>query len=213
MPRVIFADNDIILKLAEYDLLHDACSLLDVESTKVFVLDSAKYVYADLKKKLQKGERVKPSFQGLDRAIDFVEAAAQITDKADIDWVEDHDNIDVGEAQLASWTVEAGGETCLLTSDKRFLKALAQANAGEHIFRGLHGRVICLEEVIKALIAELGFDHVRRRVASAPECDTGVQLVFGSKFDLPEEQVMEGFESMLGDVASVIGNDWLTRLD
>jgi len=212
MPRVVFADNDIILKLAEYDLLSDARSLLSVKSTEVVVLDSAKHVYAGLKKKLQRGESVKRSLQGLDRAIEFVEAATQITDKANIDWAEDHDNIDIPEAQLASWTVKTGGESCLLTGDKRFLKALAQADAGEHIFRGLHSRVICLEEVIRALIAELGFDNVRRKVASAPECDTGIQLVFGSTFDLPEEPVKDGLESMLRDITAVTGTGWLKRL-
>jgi hypothetical protein len=213
MPRIVFADNDIILKLAEYDVLPDMCSLLGVDSTKVKVLDPAKHIYARLKKRLEAGQNVQRSLQGLDRAIEFAEAATQLTDKADIDWTENRDSIDVGEAQLASWVVESDDGTCLLTSDKRFLKALAQADAGEHIFRGLYGRVICLEEIIKALIAELGFDHVRSRVASAPECDTGMQLVFGSRFDLPHEQVMEGIESMLRDVASVVGNGWLMRLD
>lgn len=212
MPRVVFADNDIILKLAEYDLLPDTCSLLGVDATEVVVLDSAKFIFARMKQKLQAGKDMKRSHHGLDRAIQFAEAAAHLTERADILWADDCDNIDIGEAQLASWVVESDDCTCLLTSDKRFLKAIAQAEAGKHIFEGLQGRAICLEEVIKALIALLGFEHVRDKIAASALCDTGMQLVFGSSFDLPQQQVMDGLESMLREVESVAGNSWLMRL-
>ncbi len=212
MPRIIFSDNDIILKLADYDLLPEACSVLGVDSTEIAVLDSAKYIFANLKKKLDSGDPIKYTASGLNRAVEFAKAAIQITRQVDIDWSEECDNIDIGEAQLATLAAETGSESLLLSGDKRFLVALAGAEKGEHIADGLRGRVICLEELIKALINEIGFDRVRLAVASAPDCDKGLHLCFGSRFDLPQDQVLDGLASMLSPIVAAHGMGWLGTL-
>ncbi|MCL4552507.1 MAG: hypothetical protein M1305_02980 [Candidatus Marsarchaeota archaeon] len=212
MPRVIFSDNDIILKLADYNILSETCSVLGVGSTEIAVLDSAKHVFANLRKKLDRGDPGSHTVAGLDRAIEFAKAATQITEQVSIDWAEEYDNINIGEAQLATWVVETVGESMLLTGDKRFLIALAGAPECRHIADGLRGRVICLEELIRALINEIGFDQVRTAIASVPDCDKGLHQVFGSRFDLPQDQVMDGLVSMLREIAVAHGDGWLGRV-
>ena len=42
---IVLADNDTILKLAAFDMLHAACSLLGVVPAEIRVLDTARYVF------------------------------------------------------------------------------------------------------------------------------------------------------------------------
>lgn len=209
---LIFADNDILLKLAEYDLLREACTALHAEPDRIRFQPSTKPSLVKTKEKLAKGKAIKYSQEGIDRAIAFVESAEQVTSAADLDWVEGFDGIDIGEAQLASWTCEAGNDSVLLTGDKRFMKAVARSHAAKALFDGLRGRVICLEEIICAIMLADGVDHVRKAVKAAPECDIAISLLFGSRFDLPDEQVWDGIESLLHDITKDVGDAWLKRL-
>ena len=212
MCDLIFADNDILLKLAEYDLLLNACTALRTESPKIRFQPSTKHVLLRMKDKSAKGRSVPYSTAAMDRAIAFVESAVCVTSAADLDWVQGVEGINIGEAQLASWTVEADEDSVLLTGDKRFLKALAGSSAAKAVFDALRGRVICLEEILRAVILSDGVDCVRKAVKAAPWCDTAISLVFGSRFDLPDEQVLGGIESLLRDIANVVGVGWLRRL-
>lgn len=72
--------------------------------------------------------------------------------------------------------------------------------------------MIGLEEILRAIMLADGVDCVRNAVKRAPECDTGISLVFGSRFDRPDEQVWDGIESLLRDIAAVVGDGWLKRI-
>jgi len=210
--RIVFCDNDVVLKLAEYNLLQDVCSVLAVGISEVIVLDSAKYYFNGLKRKLARGKDVAYSSTGLDRAIEIAENTVQMTSRVDIDWATECDNIDIGEAQLVSSAIAAGGDSILLTGDKRFIKAVLKTESTKHIASLLRGRIVCLEEIMRSLICNYGIDHIRKAVASAPRCDLGLQIVFGSRFDLPETQVLDGLASMINEINTAAECDWLMRL-
>jgi hypothetical protein len=71
---IVLSDNDIVLKLAAFDLLDAALSLLQVAPTEVYVLDTAKYVFRKNRDKFAG----KYTRAGMDRAIAFVENAQQV---------------------------------------------------------------------------------------------------------------------------------------
>jgi hypothetical protein len=186
--------------------------VLAVGISEVIVLDSAKYYFNSLKKKLTRGKDIAYSETGLNRAIEFAENSVQMTSRVDIDWATECDNIDIGEAQLVSSAIAAGGDSILLTGDKRFIKALLKTESTKHIANLLRGRIVCLEEIIRSLIINYGIDYIRKAVASAPRCDFGLQIVFGSLFDLPETQVLDGLASMINEINAAAQCDWLMRL-
>ena len=213
MSAVIFADNDILFKLAEYDLLDHACTVLQTEPSAVRVLPSAKYVLLDMKSKLEKGSPCKYSAAAISRASAFVECALPVTDSVDILWSEDVEHVDPGEAILSAAAVASGEDCLLLTGDKRFLKALSQAQSAKRIYDGLCGRVVCLEETLRVIMVTYGVSCVRKAVGASPDCDKAMSLVFGSRFDVPDGGVWAGVESLLRDVINVVGDGWLKRLD
>ena len=211
MDFVVFWDNDVILKLSEYNLLDDACNALGVASDQVRVLPSAKHYFLRMCQKIDKGGAGSYSVAGLERAISFAEQAHAVEDYSNLDWLADCDDIDIGEAQLATWAAGTAESALLLTGDKRFLKALARHDAARDVFYRLAGRVVCLEELVKALIEHLGFERVQEAVASSPQCDRALSNVFGSRFDLPESQVLAGLESLVRGITRDVGDNWLKR--
>lgn len=122
---LIFADNDILLKLAEYDLLQEACAALSTAPADIRFQLRMKYWIATEKSKLAKGNAASYSAAAFDRALAFAESGGYLSETVNIDWVEGTEDIDFGEAQLATWTIESGDASLLLTGDKRFMKALA----------------------------------------------------------------------------------------
>ncbi len=211
MGDLIFADNDILLKLAEYDLLQHACTALSTTPSSIRFQPATKHVILHMRDKAIKGKESPYSQRAFDRAIAFVESASYPTDRPNIDWAEGSEGIDFGEAQLASWAVEAD-DSLLLTGDKRFMKALAGSPAARHIFDGLRGRVVCLEEILRAIMRTDGVDCVRKAVKHAPKCDQAISFVFGSRFDLPDEQVWDGIDNLLREITAIVGVGWLRRI-
>jgi len=162
--------------------------------------------------KTSKGKLNKYSLVGIDRAISFVESTQPTVNYPNLDWSLDLDNIDIGEAQLATWAAESTTASLLLTGDKRFMKAIAIHQEANDIFSQLTGRVVCFEELVKHLIKHIGIDIVRKCVTNSPNCDGALSLVFGNRFDLPESQVIDGLDSMIQDIIKEVGATWLKCL-
>ncbi|MCX6345983.1 MAG: hypothetical protein NT018_13085 [Armatimonadetes bacterium] len=212
MGLVVFSDNDIILKLSEYNLLYNACDVLGVGLEQVMVLSTAIYIVGGLRDKVANGKNGKYTLAGLNRAIRFLESVYCVEDYPELSWFVAIDNVDIGEAQLATWAVDLNDCSMLLTGDKKFMNALANHPAARHIYDGLCGRVVCLEELIKALIRHMGFDHVRQAVASAPNCDQALNQAFGNRYDQPEAQVVEALDSHIRNILQDVGDGWLKCL-
>ena len=214
MGVVVFADNDVILKLSEYNLLREACDALAVEPAQVVVLNTAQHYFTRMRDKATGGKAAHYSLEGLDRAIGFAESAHRVEEYPNLDWAVGLDDVDLGEAQLATWAADTSDDCLLVSGDKRFIKALVLHKEGpaSRVFRRIAGRVVCFEELVRVLIARIGFQPVRAAVARCPGCDQSASIVFGSRFDLPVEQVVDGLESIIRDVARDAGEGWLRRL-
>lgn len=97
------------------------------------------------------------------------------------------EGIDPGEALLISATA-AEKAFCIVTADKRCLRALAASGMAATLSR-LEHRIICLEQLVVRLVQQsTDFAKVSRRITQAVSC---------------ESSVMEAFK--LADQAAVIG--------
>jgi hypothetical protein len=199
-----FCDNDIIHKLAAFDLLDVLPKLLGLTVADLRVLPTAKYQL--LTTKPDKAARRYGS-DVAQRIRQFLEVVTEVTDAPD---PEDEAalagllGVDAGEALLLA-ACSREPESLLITGDKRCLAAITAAASCVGLSERLAGRVVCLEQVIQAAIAAQGFEAVRARIVPAVSCDLAIRAVFGSGMQAEEANVAQGLDSYIADLRGRTG--------
>lgn len=218
---VLLWDNDILLKLAAFDLL-EAVSLA-LEGEEIFVLDTARY---RLRRQLEKPKRDTFSPKIIQAALNWCEAATPLTQAAppedeeallSASYLNDRGQtceIDGGELLLFSQAFRHP-EARLLTGDKRALFALGSHRAKNERAKGIHaglrGRVVCLEASIELCIAALGFEQVRAQIVPQRSCDIAMQIAFSSGLQTVETSAKAALDSYIRHEEKTLGADWLWR--
>ena len=193
-------DNDIIHKLAALDLVEDAIQTFGLTVGEVRVLATAPYRFFlnDPDRAARRwGSAVAPRIHALLRA------SQTLTDSPPppYDSLKRVLTIDAGEAQLLAFAA-VDPAARLFTGDKRALAGLATAPSCASVVASLQGRVVCLEQVVQAVIGAKGFEHVRSCAAQGLHCDTVLRIVFGSDQAASLETVEEGLRSYVGELRS-----------
>ena len=213
---ICFTDNDVLLKLAAWNLLEETLIVLETSRAEVFVLPAAHHKI----KKDRRGElAAKHGPEGIGRALDFIDSVQKVTQGSDAEEQAAMiavKGIDEGEELLFSATrdVEA---FFVATGDKNSLRALASAPTCASIYDRLCGRVICLEQIVAWLIPHVGFEEVRSRIVPFRECDQSMKSVFGSGSLAEQANVQRSLTSYIGTLRSEVGfllvddNEWITR--
>ncbi|MBN6684220.1 hypothetical protein [Escherichia coli] len=186
----VLLDNDVVLKLAQLDLLADGCKLLTSKYGQLYVLDTLFYQLRGKSALRRYGaealERVQQCLS--DRA--FLPFEELITDQRLIELQNNFENLDEGEMRLLQGLIN--NHDLLLSGDKRFLKAIAETGFIEEA--SLNNRFVCLEQVVCFLINELSLDHVNAKasIAFQGECrvDSALRTCIG--YGRTHEHVMEG---------------------
>ena len=191
---IVFADNDILYKLAAWDLLPLLTETIGAKQEQVRVLDTLRYILRKPPKYLSKYGEQMP--QMLARYIDGLPLLAA----DDFDECEtlpiDVSGIDEGERVLlaATSTVEAN-LFFVSTGDKNMMRSLAGAAGYETVTTRVRGRLVCVEQVLWLGMVRHGCEYIRARIALCPDCDKAVKIIFGSDLKSPEPQVENGFLS------------------
>ncbi len=201
---ICLSDNDIIYKLASCNLLEDALAGLDVASTDVYVLPTAKYKFGLARRSSAK--RASPdSDEVRTRIRDFLACVREIEvpgPPEELQLLSGVDGIDAGEAVLFSAT--ANFEDYLLaTGDKTSLRALATTPRVRPIAVRVRGHVICLEQIIHRVIQNFGFSYVKKKVLPAHVCDTALHVAFGSGREATEANVVAALDSYIWELRSL----------
>jgi hypothetical protein len=164
------SDTDIILKLAEFNLLHEALDVLHCKKKDVRVLPRVREVVST---KIGKYTR-----DGVSRAVKWV---ADIPIISDIDEQEQIllmavlmavriplgqriVKIDSGEAILLAATKPLGQDFLIATGDKSCIRALAACPTCQAIQQRVEGRIICLEQILIRLLDAHGYAFVQEKV-------------------------------------------------
>lgn len=202
----LYLDNDVIAKLAACDLLHEALASLESKTDDVRILSTLKYRYGLTNPQRRLKHERELGTEVLSRIESFVNSTGEIAaaDPAHLQAFEDTPAIDAGEAQLySSAASDAGG--LAVTGDKRSITSLATALACKEIAAQLQGRVICFEQVIQKVIADSGFETIKRKIVPAVDCDTALRAAFGSGLAAEERQVMRVLSAYVDDLRSKSG--------
>lgn len=174
----LFLDNDVLAKLASWNLLEEGVQACGFELADVRYLPTAPYWLGLADKKKCK---YPPEVQ---ERLKAMLAAGQPCDDDPVEEdaaLPEVPGIDPGEAILLVQAARSSG-SLLTTGDKNCIRAVVGAPAYADIMASLSGRVLCLEQVLLRAIAVLGFDEVKKRVVGSNqlELDTAVRAAFGS---------------------------------
>jgi hypothetical protein len=204
MALKLFVDNDVILKLAQYGLLHRLLELFSARTgtTEIFVLDSAQYKLLPKRGPLELCKTESAAAQ----ITAFLDSATKLTPEAiDLELVEVLNaapGIDPGEALLFAGAANSE-EGRVLTGDKRALLGLAEQDL-EQISPLLSNKVITLEALIQGFV-QLDHHTTQHCIRTNPRVDKALTNVFGVSIAAAEESIHAGLASYVGHVRKALG--------
>lgn len=195
-------DNDILLKLLAFDLFDEAILSLNLSSTSLRVLSTARFVFQ------QKRQQQRTyNDQIWQQALLLTEQCQSIPEPppeslldylAELQQLEPFRNsIDEGETELILAT-RYTPDFILLSGDKRCLSALPQIPT--EIYSRLAGRVVCLELLLLELMEQLGYETLRSRIQPALQYDKTAKVCFGYSRPATEAEARQALQSYLNDI-------------
>lgn len=189
---IVLADNDLILKLAQCELLDELPRLLRLESAKeVFVSPTARFQLLphSNEKALRKAGNG-ATLDALKRFFLDTKELPAIQNEALLASMEGIAGIDGGEQLLLAAMVELDHQPYLATGDKRALDAVA-AHEGSlpSVHAAIVDRVVTFESALLLALVEFGFPNVKQRLLACPKPDRMLSLVL--KDGMREQDLVE----------------------
>ena len=182
MPVRAIVDNDILVKGSCYGLLEELL-VSTGGAGSIGVLGSARFVVRDV---LSRDERISdsemaraywdaflPQCDELEPSPEEVDMATEFQEEATTQGVA----LDGGESLLCAIAI-VRPVSALITGDKRAIEAIQGLLRVVSVLATLAGRVICLEQIVGALVARLGPAIVRAAICAEPRADLALSLVF-----------------------------------
>lgn len=169
---ILLSDNDLIVKLAQCDLIDDTLASLDAKKQDCFVLNSLSYSLRlrDPDKSIQK---YVGSAQAYDRINELLESCSVLGESPLhyelLEHLQEIPEIDAGEQALFLHAFDQHVNSVsyrMLTGDKRALKAICNYDTLD-AFEYLRTNIVCLESCMMDLIDYAGFDYVNDMVSCA----------------------------------------------
>lgn len=207
-------DNDIIKKLATFQLFNHTIDLFDSNYNQVNILETAKYKFEADWKKFEAGRsrKLEDNIINYKEILRLTQTLPNIS-QASINQelfgkLSSIENIDQGDAILASHTIniiQKDISAQIFTGDKRFMRALATVDL-PIIRESLENRVWCLEQLILKNVEVYGFETIRELVVPVRECDTAIMTVFGSGLKSNEENSCATLKSYIEELRKQTGN-------
>lgn len=200
---IVLADNDIILKLAQCDLLDALPDILDCQEAEFFITRAAKYQL--LPKKPAKALSKCGNEETLARLTSFLETTQTLPDVKDTALLAQLDNIegiDGGEKFLFAAAVETENPL-LITGDRRALRALLE-HQGQlpTVFSALQNAVVTFESAILLAMRHIGFAIVKQKLLGSPKPDGMLKLVLRS--ETGEADFVEGLCSFSKEITPLL---------
>jgi hypothetical protein len=197
-------DNDILLKGAEYGLLSPFAAAIPGGDERVGVLGAARYVVQDRLLRwssegtardqfltfLGENIEVEPTPEEQDMASS-IETCAQRTGVG----------LDAGESQLCAVLISRE-VPLFVTGDKRAICAIELLLDAYALLLATAGRVLCLEQLVSALLEVSQIDSVRKAICNKPNADKALSICFCCKSsnETSKENILAGITSYVKDL-------------
>lgn len=179
---IVLADNDIILKLAQCDLLDDLPAIFEQDWSQIFISPTAKFQL--LPKSPAKALSKCGNEETLARLAAFLETAItvpEVQDTALLVLLDGIEGIDGGEKFLFAAAAETTNPL-LITGDRRALRTLlAHQSILPTVFAVLQDAVVTFETALLLAMRKLGFAIVKQKLLGSPKPDGMLKLVLKSE--------------------------------
>jgi hypothetical protein len=197
---IVLADNDIILKLAQCDLLDSLPDLLGAPIESIFVSTTARYqlLPKNPEKLLSKCGNEETVLR-LRRFLDAVKDIPAIENLELLTRVSAVPNIDAGEQQLFVACISDDTST-LITGDRKALRAVISCKETvPELHTGLIDRVVTFESSLLLALNVFGFAVLKQKLLSCPKPDGVLKQVL--RPDMAEENLRECLVSFTREVS------------
>lgn len=205
MADLVLVDADVILKLFAYkaaDFL-----VCDMEGAPAAMLSLARFVIrkrsadyvgeTDEPEYLQALERLLAALMHIEPTSEEIDFAAELEEAA----IRAGLDLDVGEAQLLAVMVRRQADL-LLTGDKRAVIAIHRC-----LLEPVKHRIVCLEQIITAILETVHHDDLRQRVCAKPNVDKALTACFScSSPKVASEEILQGLGSYSSDLRRKSGD-------
>ncbi|MGJ5856442.1 hypothetical protein [Serratia sp. G204Y] len=179
---IVLSDNDVILKLAQCDLLRYLPEILSENEHNIYVSPSARFKLLSPKKP-EKALRLcgnETVYQKVSDFLDRVQEIPEVTNEQLFQELGKVPNIDIGEQLLLASCMENPG-SLFMTGDKRCLQAVME---NQNIIAAVHSRlinsVVTFESALLLSVRMLGFDAVYKQLQDNPKPDSMLKLAMRS---------------------------------
>lgn len=177
-------DNDIVIKLAQWNVYAEALAALNISnqcvgSLGVMLRYMGRYSAekrAALTKNPQEADRlyaVLCSIQEVEPTAEEEALAYELTRVA----IENGLDLDVGEISIISLAAFRIN-TLVATGDKRAIRELPQLEQIKPTIATIRGRILCLEQIVAKICKKNGMRKLRDAVLLARHADTTVTMVY-----------------------------------
>lgn len=197
---IVLADNDIILKLAQCDLLDSLTDLLGAPIERIFVSATARYqlLPKNTEKLLLKCGNEETVLR-LSRFLNAVQDIPVIEDRKLLARVAEIPNIDAGEQQLFVACISDATST-LITGDRKALRAVISGKESvPELHAGLIDKVITFESALLLALDVFGFIILKQKLLSCPKPDGVLKQIL--RPDMAEDNLRECLISYTREVS------------
>ena len=198
-------DNDVLVKGACYGLLAELVATVS-GPIRCGLLGAARFVVPKAigRQKLQREPAVaQQAFQAFLAQHDLVEPtsaeealAAELEAAAQALAL----NLDAGESQLAAMLISRA-VPALLTGDKRAVIAMDQLFEAMPAVQVLAGRIHCLEQAVRRLLASADAGEIRQSICAEPRVDKALTICFScSSPEVSPPSIAAALDSYIADL-------------
>lgn len=195
-------DNDVILKLASCELFWEGMDSIGLAKFDIRVLSTAKY-YFKKDKKVQQNYPEKGRLAAIQIACECSSIPGASAEELIL--FSDIEGLDPGETDLIAYgsTVSC----CYVVSgDKRWPTALANAERLDPYYKKLSNKVICLEQIVLGLVRSRDFETLLPNLLQLGDVDKAMKYVFYSGIETNYESALEGLCSYIADLKRGTGS-------
>ncbi len=200
----LFIDNDVLLKLASYDLLDTVLTMFKIRPKDIHVLPTAKYALLPAKDRLRRCKTEECAA----RLEAFLSKTSKLNpdgvDAGKLDTLVAKPGIDAGEALMLAGAA-SNSESFIITGDKRAIEALQLGEGLDDVREALVGRVLSLELLLSFMV-EGDFAEVQTRVRNQPNVDKALTIAFGVSASASLESVRAALDSYVEHLRTLTGN-------
>jgi hypothetical protein len=209
MSRSAIIDNDVMIKACCFSLVDDIHQVLCAAAGSVVALGSTKYIVPKQirkNKKIVQRSEAEARFAHLAELLAFIEPTSEELElAAEVEQAAQARNLAIDSGESLALAILVKRDLSLFaTGDKRAIAALAPLAFELDAVRSVGARLVCLEQLMLALVVRLGVESLRPRVCAEPAADISVSICFScTATSMDDAKVREALGSYIRELRGV----------